>query len=280
MSVEEWIDLSAGLDLDGLEFYWGFTPWQDPAKLDALRCRVEDQGRSIPMMCFAPDYTHPDPAVRRAEMERQRRAIEATARLGGSFCRVLSGQRRSEVPLTEGIAWAAACISELLPFAAEHGITLILENHYKDAYWQFPEFAQQMDDFVTLLRAIPDHPNFGVNFDPSNAIIAGDDPLELLEAVKERVVTMHASDRYLEGGTLDDLMKMEADPYSGYASIVRHGIIGQGLNDYDRIFSTLRAAGFSGWISIEDGEDPELGMAHLAESVRFLRERMAAHGLP
>ena len=58
-----------------------------------------------------------------------------------------------------------------------------------------------------------------------------------------------------------------------------HGVIGQGLNDYDRILSTLAKAGFDGWISIEDGEGPTvpIGMDHLHRSVRFLRERIARH---
>ena len=89
-------------------------------------------------------------------------------------------------------------------------MTLILENHYKDGYWQFPEFAQKREVFLQLLDAIPRSPWFGVNYDPSNAIIAGDDPLALLDDVKDRVVTMHASDRYFEGGTREDLQRLGA----------------------------------------------------------------------
>ena len=80
----------------------------------------------------------------------------------------------------------------------------MLENHYKDGYWQFPEFAQKREVFLQLLAAIPHTPWFGVNYDPSNALIAGEDPLVLLNDVKERMVTMHASDRYFEGGTAED----------------------------------------------------------------------------
>ena len=36
----------------------------------------------------------------------------------------------------------------------------------------------------------------------------------------------------------------------------------------------LQEAGFSGWISIENGQDPIKGMDHLAESAHFLREKM------
>ena len=83
---------------------------------------------------------------------------------------------------------------------------------------------------------------------------------------------MHASDRYLISGTLDDLKAQDGS--LGYARNLRHGVIGKGLNDYDAIFSTLRAAGFDGWISIEDGEN---GMDELRESVLFLRAKMAEH---
>ena len=60
----------------------------------------------------------------------------------------------------------------------------------------------------------------------------------------------------------------------GYAQRLAHGVIGRGLNDYDRIFATLRAVGFNSWISIEDGMD---GMADLRASVSFLREKIDRH---
>ncbi|MBI3881155.1 MAG: sugar phosphate isomerase/epimerase, partial [Verrucomicrobia bacterium] len=264
MTVGQWIDRAAReLDIDGLEFYWGFTPAEDDAALKQLRAQAEAHGLSVPMMCYSPDFTMPDAAGRVREVEKEKRAIEVTATLGGKFCRVLSGQRRAEVSRADGVKFAADCITSLLPHAERHGVTLVLENHYKDGFWQFPEFAQKLDVFLELLAAIPRSPWFGVNYDPSNAIIAGDDPLALLEAVKDRVVTMHASDRYFEGGTIEDLRKHEAHPHAGYAPILKHGVIGRGLNDYDRIFSILKRAGFHGWISIEDGEDAACGMEHL-----------------
>jgi sugar phosphate isomerase/epimerase len=90
---------------------------------------------------------------------------------------------------------------------------------------------------------------------------------------------MQASDRTLEGGTSEDLRRLAKDPQHGYARIVRHGVIGRGLNDYDRIFARLAQAGYDGWISIEDGEGPTIdeGMANLRASARFLREKMARH---
>jgi sugar phosphate isomerase/epimerase len=279
MSPADWIDMACTrLDIDGLEFYWGFTPG-DTASRRELRRRAESFGKSIPMMCYSSDFTHADPAERARQLDVQKRAIEATSDLGGKYCRVLSGQRRPGLEVKEGVEIVAECIIKSIDFAREHGITLILENHYKDGFWQYPEFAQKIAVFTQLLDAIPESPNFGVNYDPSNTIIAGEDPLEMLEKVKHRVVTMHASDRFFEGGTWKDLQKLEASPQTGYASILKHGVIGRGLNDYDRIFSTLKGAGFDGWVSIEDGEDPSVGMEHLKLSAEFLRAKMAIHGL-
>lgn len=195
-----------------------------------------------------------------------------THALGGSYCRVLSGQRRPELSIEEGVKLAAECIGECLPFAQQLGITLIIENHYKDDFWEYPEFAQKMDVFCKLVESI-DHPNFGVNYDPSNTYLAGEDPIVLLKRVSHRVVTMHASDRYLKEGTLEDLRREEGGA-AGYAKRLSHGEIGKGLNDYDAIFSELKSKGFNGWISIEDGVE---GMEQLERSVTFLRKKMKQH---
>jgi sugar phosphate isomerase/epimerase len=271
MTLVEWIELSGKLEVAGLEFYSGFLDLRDPARWPEFRTRVEDQGRSIPMLCCSPDFTHPDPAFRRTEVDKEKGWIDMTRALGGRYCRVLSGQRRPEVSRAEGLAYCRECILECLQHAAGSGITLVIENHYKDNYWKWPEFAQHMDVFCELVDAI-DHPHFGVNYDPSNTILAGEDPIELLDRVKHRVVTMHASDRFLTEGTIEDLRREENS--QGYAARLSHGEIGKGLNDYDAIFSRLQAVGFSGWISIEDGVN---GFEELERSIAFLKAKIGQY---
>ena len=270
MLLAEWIDIAVKLDVEGLEWYAGFLEMRDERNWPVFRKMVEDQGKSIPMMCCSPDFTHPDALFRAKEIEKQKQWIDMTFAMGGSYCRVLSGQRRPELSIDDGVKLAADCISACLPYAAERNITLILENHYKDDFWEYPEFAQKADVFCKLVDSI-DHPFFGVNYDPSNTYLAGEDPLDLLKRVSQRVVTMHASDRYLKEGTLEDLRKEESGA-AGYAKRLSHGEIGKGLNDYDAIFSELKRVGFDNWISIEDGVD---GMDQLERSVSFLRKKIA-----
>jgi sugar phosphate isomerase/epimerase len=270
MTVFEWIEVAAKLGVEGLEFYSGFLGDNQPFLQD-VKAALQRHNLAMPMLCCSPDFTEPDPLLLQMEIEREKRMIEITSFLGGRFCRVLSGQRRPEVTREEGVAQVVRVLRGLLPFAEEHGVVLTMENHYKDNYWQYPEFAQKMDVFVEIVEQV-DSPWFGVNYDPSNTILAGEDPLVLLDRVKHRVVTMHASDRYLKSGSIEDLRKEENSV--GYASRLSHGVIGKGMNDYDKIFSTLSSVGFSSWISIEDGLD---GMEELRESVRFLRSKIDRH---
>lgn len=272
MKVSEWIELACKLDIDGLEWYAGFLEMQDADNWQLFRKQAEDHGKVIPMMCCSPDFTHPDKYFRVKEVAKQQRWIDMTQALGGSYCRVLSGQRRPGLSVEEGVKLAVECIELCLPYAQQNGITLIIENHYKDDFWLYPEFAQKMNVFCLLIDKIQ-HPNFGVNYDPSNAYLAGEDPLELLKLVSNRVVTMHASDRYLIEGTIEDLRKEEINT-AGYAKRLKHGEIGKGLNDYDAIFTELKRVDFNGWISIEDGVD---GIEQLERSVTFLRKKMAAY---
>ena len=275
MTVFEWIKLARSLDCDGLEMYEGFFTSLEDGYLDSVADAIADSGFVMPMLCCSPDFTNPDADARKVAVEKEVAMVRATLRLGGprAVCRVLSGQRYPDVSREQGLEWVVECINQVLPVAKECDIVLGLENHYKDGFWQYPEFAQKKDVFLELLNAIPDRTHFGVQFDPSNAVVAGDDPVELLKAVVDRVVSMHASDRSLApGATLDDIRA--TDGVVGYSDKLVHGVTGKGLNDYDAIFSILAAQKYSGWVSIEDGMN---GMNEMAESLAFLRAKIAQH---
>jgi sugar phosphate isomerase/epimerase len=268
-SYVEWIRDAATLGAEGVEHYDGFFPSYDEKDVAPVMEAMAATGQISSMMCFSPDFTHPDKDERARQVERQKRAIDLTVRTGARHCRTLSGQKYPGLPMAEGIARAAEGITRSLEYAVTRDVVLCLENHYKDGTWRYPEFAQQEEPFLALLDAVPESPHFGVQYDPSNALIAGIDPITLLEKVKHRVVTMHASDRYLmPGASLEDLRLH--DGTIGYSDQMKHGETGQGSNDYDAIFRILRSVDFTGWISVEDGMD---GLDELRRSVEFLRKK-------
>ena len=267
------------IDADGLEMYEEVLHQPRPhgyidqvGAVDRL-----DAGFAMPMLCCSPRLHPPrSRSARESAVDRQAAMIHITRRLRRRSSRLPRSSRASAI---RGSRWPRG--SPASCHASKHrSLSPVrrtscsgLENHYKDGFWTYPEFAQKRDVFLALLDAIPDRDHFGVQFDPSNALVAGDDPVELLQLVADRVVSMHASDRYLaDGATLDDLR--QADGTIGYSPKLLHGQTGQGLNDYDAIFQILAKHHYQGWISIEDGMN---GMEEMARSLAFLQLMIIKH---
>jgi sugar phosphate isomerase/epimerase len=278
MSLFQWIELAGQLDLDGVELYPRFFASLDPGYLRQVGQALTDNGLQMPMLCNSPDFTQLEASDRAREVEATRRMIGLTAELGGRYCRVLSGQNRPGLDAEEALGWVIGALTSLVRDAEASGVVLVIENHYKDGLWLYPEFAQSHARYLAILHAV-DSPWLRVQYDPSNAIVAGEDQYDLLERVLPRVATVQASDRTVEGGTVEDLRRLAADPQHGYAPFLKHGVIGRGLNDYDRIFGTLAGSGWDGWVSIEDGDGGtiEEGLSNLRDSAAFLRTKLARH---
>ena len=272
MDYVAWIHDAATLGGEGVEHYDEFFRSPAPEDVDPVLEAMRETGQITSLLCFSPNFTHPDPDERARQVERQKVAIDLSVRLGTRYCRTLTGQRYPDLERREGIRRAVECIKRSLEYAEARGVVLCMENHYKDGNWQYPEFAQPEDIFLEIVDRI-DSTHFGVQYDPSNAVVAGFDPIAFLAKVKDRVVTMHASDRFLApGATLADLAA--GDGSTGYAAALIHGETGKGMNDYDAIFRLLAAASFDGWISIEDGMD---GLDEMARSVQFLKTKRAQY---
>ena len=272
MDYVQWIRDAAALDGEGVEHYDEFFRSYSPKDVDPVLDAMRETGQRTSMLCFSPNFTHPDPAERMRQVERQKAAIDLAVRLGTRYCRTLTGQGYPDIRREDGIRWSVECIDRSLEYAAARDVILCLENHYKVGDWLYPEFAQPEEVFLEVISRL-DSPWFGVQYDPSNAVVGGFDPVAFLERIKDRVVTMHASDRYLlPGTTLDEIRA--ADGTVGYPDKLRHGETGKGLNDYDAIFRILAGAGFSGWISVEDGMN---GLDELRRSVEFLKRKRAEY---
>ncbi|MGV3516515.1 sugar phosphate isomerase/epimerase family protein [Luteitalea sp.] len=272
MDYLQWLRDARTLGGEGIEHYDGFLTPLGPDAARRVRDVMEETGQVSSLLCFSPDFTHPDADERARQVQRQRDAIDMSVALGLRHCRTLSGQRLPGMSRSEGVRRTVEGITASLEYAAERDVVLCMENHYKDGNWTYPEFAQAEDVFLEIIGQI-DHPHFGVQYDPSNALVGGYDPLAFLEKVKHRVVSMHASDRYLaDGATLEDLK--QADGSTGYSAALKHGETGKGLNDYDTIFRLLAEVGYDGWISIEDGMN---GLDELTRSAEFLKAKRAQY---
>ena len=273
-TIEDFIRRAPELGLAGVELYPSFLGGIDDLGVRRLRTIAEETGVETPMMCSSPDFIDPSPGAWDRAVRQMCTMVdvmtELAPRSSWRSVRVLSGQAWPEVPEAEGIARAVQGIEAVLSYSSLKGVSVVIENHYKDNLWTYPEFAQSSSRFLRIVDEVTS-PWFGVNFDPSNAIVAGENPLALLERVLRRVRSMGASDRSIRPGyTLEDLRCHEG---RGYPDALQHGVVGQGLNDYAAILSRLANVGFAGWISIEDGEaGGEQGFADIAASAKFLKQ--------
>jgi sugar phosphate isomerase/epimerase len=272
MDYVQWIRSAAALGAEGIEHYDGFFRSFEAADVDPVVEAMAETGQVTSMLCFSPDFTHDEVDERARQVERQRRAIDLSVTLGTKYCRTLSGQKRPGLTRHEGIARTVDGLLRSIEYAERRDVVLCLENHYKDGTWRYPEFAQPEEIFLEILEQV-DSPHLGVQYDPSNAVMGGYDPVRFLTRILPRLVTMHASDRYVEeGATIDELR--QADGTIGYSDKLKHGETGTGLIAYDAIFRILADAKFAGWISVEDGMN---GLDELRRSVAFLQRKRAEY---
>ena len=129
-SFEQWIRDAASLGGEGIEHYDGFFRSLAPPDVDPIARLIEGSGQVTSMICFSPDFTHPDREERLRQVERQKTAIDLTVRLGARHCRTLSGQRHPGLSRAEGIAHTLEGIRRSLDYAEPRNVVLCMENHY------------------------------------------------------------------------------------------------------------------------------------------------------
>jgi sugar phosphate isomerase/epimerase len=250
LGVEDWLRSAPGFGLSAVEIYERFLDLGDLNLASVLAATK----LSVSMITCSPDFTNPDEWARQEALARMTARVESAVELGAGQVRVTAGMRHPGVDDGQAMEWAVDALVRLSDYATPRGVVLALENHYQDRYWDQPDFDCEGEVFLRIVDRLRGTPVM-VNFDASNPLMVGDDPIALLGRVVDRVVSIHASDR----------------PRGRY----RHSIIGEGMVDYDGILSLLAAHGFSGWISVEDGHDQ--GDDGFRRSLAFLRDRIAHH---
>src|SRR5207237_5528251 len=98
MPFADWIRAAATLGGEGIEHYDGFFRGLAPAEVDPIAKLLEKTAQTTAMICFSPDFTHPDAAERARQIDRQKAAIDLSVRRGARFWRTLSGHRHPGDP--------------------------------------------------------------------------------------------------------------------------------------------------------------------------------------
>jgi sugar phosphate isomerase/epimerase len=250
LTLADWFNLAGQLGLDGADMSVAHLASRKPADLAQLRAQAEAAGVRIVMLVTYSDFTQPDLAQRRRQLDELKANIEAAAHLGASFLRVTAGQAHPGVDRADGIHWAVEGLTAALNVAAETGITLTYENHTIGYGWTHYDFSQPADIFLEIVTRTAGTP-LKILFDTANNLASGDDPLAVLEQVKERIAMLHINDIRRAG---------QFEPV----------VVGTGVVPLLEIFQIIRAAGFDGWISIEEAS--RTGEAGFQQAVPYVKQ--------
>jgi sugar phosphate isomerase/epimerase len=254
LSLRDLIGRAADFGFDGLEIQWKLLDSLDHAYIERVRSWLDGASLPCSMLTPAPDFTNPDPEARKRELAIYREVIDAAVILDTPTVRVTDGMDRPEASYQVKLEAAVESMLRSQDYAVARGITLAFENHWKDYYWEYPEFAGPRAVYLDVLNRVRDA-GIRVNFDFSNGLMWDYTPLEMYESVRGLVVNVHASDRQWVDGKLV------------------HSGVGEGIVDFLPVLRPLKADGYDNWICIEDN-NPH-GDASTEQSLKWLRDLWA-----
>jgi sugar phosphate isomerase/epimerase len=255
LSLKDLFRKAADFGFDGVEIQWKLLDSLDPAYVSQVRGWLDEVGLPCSMLTPAPDFTTPDREMRAREVATFCRVIDAAVLLGAPTVRLTDGMDRPNLPYEVKLEAAVDGMLRSQEYAASRRITLAFENHWKDYFWEYPEFAGPRAVYLEVLSRVRDA-GVKVNLDFSNGLMWDYTPLELYESVRRLVVNVHASDRkWVEGKLV-------------------HWGVGEGIVEFGPVLRRMKEDGYDGWICIEDN-NPQ-GDESTARSLRWLRNLWAS----
>ena len=249
-SIAQWAAEAAALGLDAVDLSVLFFKDQNRDQLKRIREDVESVGVRVALINTYPELTHPDSQERKRQVSQLTHDIAAAAQLGARAVRVTSGQAHPETSRVDGIHWVLEGLASAAEVATNYGIELVYENHSQPGIWNYPDFNLPTDVFLEIADRLRDT-SIGLLFDTANPLVYGDEPLDVLESIIDRVVWLHAADIGVRGA-------------------LTPVVIGTGIVPFDQIFTRLHQARFDGGISLEEASGQ--GAAGLEQAVTFIRD--------
>lgn len=181
---------------------------------------------------FEPSLIARNPEWRAWRIAYTKRALDLAAAVESPACCITSGKCLNGVPPELARRYLVDALHELLDYAAKVGTKLAIE--YEPAL-----YIERTRELVDLIGEVGD-PSLGANLDIGHVVVAGEDPVWAVEALKGQIHGLHFED--IKDG-------------KHY-----HRVPGQGDIDFKAVTDALDAAGYDGCITWElytADEDPD-----------------------
>ena len=256
IDIAGFIQEAKRLGVQGVELLDFF--WRDPAREGPeVRAALKDTGLPVGVYSVANNFVQAGEAERAAEVQKITGGVDYAVQFGSNVVRVFAGDIAPEFTYEQCLLWIIAGLKEAAAYAYDQGVTLALENHGRLAGRS--EQVQLILNSVAspALKANPDTGNFLLVHQPSHLEVA---------ALAPRAAMVHFKD-----------FRVVPDSYTGFAYVGIEGLkfagtaIGEGEVDLPDCISSLRQAGFDGWLNIEyEGEEDPFSA--VSRSVDYTRQ--------
>jgi sugar phosphate isomerase/epimerase len=237
MTLEDFIDLTAGLNLPGVEPTSYYFPETSPAYLARLKGRCTRLGLDISGTAVGNDFCVPDPGKLKAQLNGVKQWIERASLLGCKTIRIFAGRVAKGDTEAKALARCVPTIQEACDHAGKYGIYLALENH--------GGITAQADQILAIVKAVK-HDWFGVNLDTGN--FHTEDPYGDLARLAPYAVTVQVKTEIQRAGQ----KKEEAD--------------------LKKLVELLRKVNYRGYVALEyeAAEDPKVAVPRYIETLKKL----------
>ncbi len=216
---------------------------EDRAKLKA---KIESLGLTLVALAGYTDFTAgiDKPGIPNAEIQAAwvGEIAELAKDLGTDMVRIFTGYERPGIPYDKQYAEVVAGLKMAGKLAAEHGITLAVQNHH--------DIALHHDVMYWLLKEV-NMPNVMAGWDAWSPTLEGLTNEEIKESIRKMkpfIVNTIAAD-YVTHPRYNYVNHLTN--YSEDQPVMRAVPMGEGIIDYKTWFETLKEIGYQGWIVYE-----------------------------
>lgn len=257
-------------------------------KMAEFKSTIEKSGLIISALSCHGNPIHPDKAVAASHDDDMRNAVRLCKKLGLDTITCFSGCpgdcSDSKYPNWVTCSWPDDYLKILeyqwkdvlipywknfVAFAKANGVTKIaLELH--------PGFMVYNSETLKRLRAAVGS-EIGVNFDPSHLLWQGMNPIAVIRELKNAIYHIHAKDVKVDSINTAVNGVLDTKHYSDELNrswIFRTIGYGNDVAYWKGIFSTLRAIGYNGAVSIEHEDSLVNRFEGLEKAVRVIKESL------